>query len=142
MTLQQLITTYHQAYGKMPAAAFFCPGRLNLIGEHIDYNGGLVMPCAIDYGTYLLVAPNDDQKLRLRSLNFEESIELPLDAPITKLGQCWYNYPLGIFKLLGEQGIAVRNGFDFLFYGNLPIAAGLSSSASIEMVTGFAIGQL
>lgn len=113
---------------------FFSPGRVNLIGEHTDYNGGFVFPCAIDYGTYAAARLNNSGSIRLRSLNFD--FELDIDASgITKdkNGE-WVNYPLGIFTEFRQRGIQI-SGIDILYYGNIPNGAGLSSSASIEMVT-------
>lgn len=120
---------------------FFCPGRVNLIGEHIDYNGGKVMPCAISLGTFLAVAKNTDKKLRFECLNFPETAELHLQSSYAKTGKEWFNYPLGSIHQLLQEDHTV-SGLDMLFYGNLPIGAGLSSSASIEVLTMFAIKEL
>src|ERR1700709_75499 len=128
---------FKEIYNKEADNAYFSPGRVNLIGEHIDYNGGLVMPCAITFGTYLLIAPNADGVLRFRSLNFEEALEIPLQLHYDKQGEGWFNYPLGVFEHFLIDGHQLQ-GFDLLFYGDIPIGSGLSSSASIEVVTAFA----
>jgi galactokinase len=128
-------------FNKETEHAYFSPGRVNLIGEHIDYNGGLVMPCAITFGTYLLVSPNKDNIFRFRSLNFEDSLDIPVQSKYTKTGEKWFNYPLGIIEYFLEGGHAVK-GLDMLFYGDIPISSGLSSSASIEVVTSFALNRL
>src|SRR3978361_558769 len=98
---------YHEfqsLYGKQAEHAYFSPGRVNLIGEHIDYNGGLVMPCAITFGTYVLVALNDDGVFRFRSLNFDDQLDIPLQANYEKTGETWFNYPLGIIDYFVKQG--------------------------------------
>ena len=128
-------------FKKEPGNIFFCPGRVNLIGEHIDYNGGQVMPCAITKGTFLAVARNNDKKLRFQCLNFPETTELPIQASYTKTGKEWFNYPLGMINSILQQGHNI-DGLDMLFYGNLAIGAGLSSSASIEVLTGYTVNQL
>jgi len=128
---------FKKIFKKEPESIFFCPGRVNLIGEHIDYNGGEVMPCAISLGTYLAVAKNTDKKLRFRCLNFPEKADLSLQDSYTKTGKEWFNYPLGIVNEMVKQEQPV-SGLDMLFYGDLPIGAGLSSSASIEVLTAFA----
>lgn len=120
---------------------FFAPGRVNLIGEHIDYNGGLVMPCAITYGTTLLTAPNTEGLFRFRSTNFNEVLDIPVKDFYEKTGSSWFNYPLGVLHNFITEGKQVQ-GLDMLFYGNLPIGAGLSSSASVEIVTAFAFNTL
>ena len=132
---------FNKIYNKEAAYAYFSPGRVNLIGEHIDYNGGLVMPCAITFGTYLLVSPNEDNLFRFRSLNFDDKLDIPLQKSYTKTGECWFNYPLGIIEYFLEGGHPVQ-GLDMLFYGDIPISSGLSSSASIEVVTAFALNDL
>jgi galactokinase len=132
---------FNNSYHKNAENTWFSPGRVNLIGEHIDYNGGLVMPCAITFGTYLLTAANNDNVLRFRSLNFEETFEIPLQPHYEKTGDSWFNYPLGVFEYFLKEGHQPQ-GLDMLFYGDIPIGSGLSSSASIEVVTAFALNQL
>lgn len=116
--------------------SFFAPGRINLIGEHTDYNGGHVFPAAISYGTYALGAKRNDLKLRFYSLNFPETgiIECNLSNLNYNEEHEWANYPKGIFSLLSEE-LSFSTGADILFYGNIPNGAGLSSSASIELAT-------
>jgi galactokinase len=114
---------------------------VNLIGEHIDYNGGQVMPCAVSAGTFLAVAKNTDKKLRFQCLNFPEKAELHLQASYSKTGKAWFNYPLGVLNELIQQGRTL-SGLDMLFSGDLPIGAGLSSSASIEVLTAFACSEV
>lgn len=128
-------------YGKPADNAFFSPGRVNLIGEHIDYNGGLVMPCAITLGTSMLTAPNNDGVFRFRSVNFEDTADIPLQSSYTKENSCWYNYPLGVIQHFLMDGHQLQ-GLDMLYHGNVPIGSGLSSSASIEVVTAFAFNKL
>ncbi|MES2266301.1 MAG: galactokinase [Bacteroidota bacterium] len=128
-------------YGKEATETYFSPGRVNLIGEHIDYNGGLVMPCAITFGSYLLVSPNNENIFRFKSLNFTEQAEVPLGADHKKIGEVWYNYPVGVIAHFLNDGKKLQ-GLDMLFYGDIPIGSGLSSSASIEVVTAFALNDL
>lgn len=132
---------FNSLYGKDATETYFSPGRVNLIGEHIDYNGGLVMPCAITFGSYLLVAPNNENVFRFKSLNFEEQAEVPLHADHKKTGEFWYNYPVGVISYFQNDGKDLQ-GLDLLFYGDIPIGSGLSSSASIEVVTAFALNNL
>jgi galactokinase len=132
---------FEKLYHKKAAAAYFSPGRVNLIGEHIDYNGGLVMPCAITFGTYLLVSPNEDNVFRFRSLNFDDTLDIPVQTHYTKTSEKWFNYPLGVMEYFLKDGHQL-NGLDMLFYGDIPIGSGLSSSASIEVVTSFALNHL
>ena len=136
-----LYKAFNTQFNKEPENAWFSPGRVNLIGEHIDYNGGLVMPCAITFGTYLLVSPNDDNVLRFRSLNFDDKLDIPLQAGYIKSVEGWFNYPLGVIEYFLKDGHKLR-GMDMLFYGDIPIGSGLSSSASIEVVTAFALNEL
>lgn len=141
MTKSELQENFRNRFQKDATHFFFCPGRVNLIGEHIDYNGGKVMPCAISLGTFLAVAKNTDKKLRFECLNFPETAEFNLQTSYTKTGKEWFNYPLGsINQLLQEEHII--SGLDMLFYGNLPIGAGLSSSASIEVLMMYAAKEL
>ena len=132
---------FQQRFQKKPDYIFFSPGRVNLIGEHIDYNGGQVMPCAISLGTYLAISKNKDKVFRFQCLNFPETAELHLQNSYTKSGKEWFNYPLGILDQVLGLGHPV-SGLDMLFEGNLPIGAGLSSSASIEVLTTYALDQL
>jgi len=126
-------------YHKKADALYFTPGRVNLIGEHIDYNGGLVMPCAITLGTWVAIARNNDNKFRFKSLNFD--IETEVDNQLnTKNGGVWANYPIGIINEIIKDGKEI-SGLDFLFYGNIPIGSGLSSSASIEIATAYALNS-
>ena len=139
--LDSLKHQFLNLFGQESKNSFFAPGRVNLIGEHIDYNGGLVLPCAVTFGTYLLTAPNNDGVFRFRSTNFEEILDIPLQDSYQKTGKEWYNYPLGVIHNLLALGVKLQ-GLDLLYYGNLPIGAGLSSSASVEVVTAFAFDQL
>jgi galactokinase len=141
MDVNAIIKEFSVRYGATPEHIFFSPGRVNLIGEHIDYNGGLVMPCAISMGTYLAVSKNKEKKLRFECLNFPETAELHLQNSYSKSGKEWFNYPLGVINEILQTGNDI-SGLDTLFYGNLPIGAGLSSSASIEVLMGFAISKM
>jgi len=136
-----LFKEFNKNYNKDAENAYFSPGRVNLIGEHIDYNGGLVMPCAITFGTYLLLSPNNDGVFRFRSLNFEDKLDIAVQDDYTKTGEKWFNYPLGVIEYFLKGGHALQ-GMDMLFYGDIPISSGLSSSASIEVVTAFALNDL
>ncbi|MBS4200422.1 galactokinase [Bacillus sp. FJAT-49732] len=123
---------------------FFAPGRVNLIGEHTDYNGGHVFPCALDIGTTLLVRKREDNVLRFYSMNFPDVgvIESPLDNLLYKEEDDWANYPKGVVDVFQKEGKTISTGLDLLFYGNIPNGAGLSSSASIELVTGVMLNEL
>ncbi|WP_374951748.1 galactokinase [Mucilaginibacter sp.] len=138
---EDLKNDFSSAYHKEPAHTYFSPGRVNLIGEHIDYNGGLVMPCAITFGTYLLVSPNGANVFRFKSLNFDDIAEIPLQSSYDKDGNGWYNFPLGVISYFTQHDKLLQ-GLDMLYYGDIPIGSGLSSSASIEVVTAFALNQL
>jgi galactokinase len=120
---------------------FFSPGRVNLIGEHTDYNGGYVFPCAIGYGTYLAVRLTDTKKIRLSSLNFSGDVSIGSDVSPVKMEKSWANYPLGVMNEFIKRGFQLR-GMDMIFSGDVPNGAGLSSSASIEMVTAVALNTL
>lgn len=141
MDMNAMINEFSSRFGTNPEHIFLCPGRINLIGEHIDYNGGKVMPCAISLGTHLAISKNKDKLLRFHSLNFPETIELHLQEGYSKTGKTWFNYPLGVINELLQEGNMI-SGLDMLYHGNLPIGAGLSSSASIEVLTAFALNQL
>lgn len=123
---------------------FFSPGRVNLIGEHTDYNGGHVFPCALTMGTYGLVRKRDDKALRFYSLNFEAVgvIESSLDELVFVEEDNWANYPKGVIWAMKEKGYEITQGFDLLVYGDIPNQSGLSSSASLEVLTGTIIKEL
>lgn len=135
-----LTENFNQYFNKLPSEVYFTPGRVNLIGEHIDYNGGLVMPCAITLGTWVAIAPNNENRFRLRSLNFNEHADVESNVLHQKDGSNWFNYPIGMINEFINDGKEVQ-GMDLLFYGNIPIGSGLSSSASVEIATGFAIND-
>lgn len=143
MDTRFLINTFQSLYpqNQHQPRLFFSPGRVNLIGEHTDYNGGHVFPCALSFGTYLAVAPNGSQSIRLATTNFEFRHETALDEIGKKVGEEWVNYPLGVIHELLQAGYGL-NGADFLFSGDIPNKSGLSSSASIELVTGVACNEL
>lgn len=122
---------------------FFAPGRVNLIGEHVDYNGGHVLPCALHMGTYVVARKRKDDLIRMHSLNFEDEgiIEVSLDQLEYRGSHGWANYPKGVISLM-HQHQSLGSGADLLFYGNIPNGAGLSSSASIEMATAVCMNEL
>lgn len=122
---------------------FFSPGRVNLIGEHTDYNGGHVFPCALTIGTYALISKRDDNKCFVNSLNFENlgTIEFSLDNLVNDKAHDWANYPKGVIKTLADHGYKASHGFNILFYGNIPNGSGLSSSASLEVLMGCIINE-
>ena len=123
---------------------YFAPGRVNLIGEHTYYNGGHVFPCALTIGTYAIVRKREDRKMRFYSQNFEKLgiVEGSLDNLVYDKAADWTNYPAGVVWAFGEKGYTVDKGFDMLLFGNIPNGSGLSSSASVEVVTGVAVRDL
>jgi galactokinase len=124
--------------------AFFAPGRVNLIGEHTDYNGGYVFPCALNFGTYALARKREDSKVKMISKNFEELgvIEFDINNLVYREEDNWANYPKGIIKTFKDAGYNIDSGLEILFFGNIPNGAGLSSSASIELATSIALKSL
>lgn len=137
--MQTLIKQFHSIFQtNSTPRTFFAPGRINLIGEHTDYNGGHVFPAAISYGTYALAAKRNDQQLRFYSMNFPEKGIITCDIADLTFNDShdWANYPKGVFLHLMDAGFHLSHGADILYYGNIPNGAGLSSSASIELVTG------
>lgn len=120
------------------AGVYFAPGRVNLIGEHTDYNGGHVFPCALTIGTYGVARKRTDNKLRFFSMNFERLgvIESSLEELVPSQEAGWTNYPKGVIWAFGEKGMKVPCGMDLLLNGNIPNGSGLSSSASVEVLTG------
>lgn len=118
---------------------YFAPGRVNLIGEHTDYNGGHVFPCALTIGTYAVARKREDSKLRFYSMNFERLgvIESEIKNLKPEKEADWTNYPKGVMWAFGEKGYEIPCGMDLLLNGNIPNGSGLSSSASVEVLTGF-----
>ena len=118
---------------------YFAPGRVNLIGEHTDYNGGHVFPCALSIGTYALARKNDCGKMRFYSLNFTRFGMLAVEGPANEFTNVpadnWCNYPKGVMWAYTQKGYTIDSGLDILYYGNIPNGSGLSSSASIEVAT-------
>jgi len=141
MTVQELKTAFEATYGKLADAVYFSPGRVNLIGEHTDYNGGAVFPCALSFGTYLLIRKNGKNVVNFWSLNEPEAQNIVLDQLSIPLSKSWVNYPLGVFAQFIKRGIEITEGFDILIWGNVPNGAGLSSSAALEVVTAFALNN-
>ncbi|UCG27880.1 MAG: galactokinase [Bacteroidales bacterium] len=141
METDNLVSEFYQRYGKaggMPRI-YFSPGRVNLIGEHTDYNGGYVFPCALGYGTYLLVRGTVSPEVRFASMNFDFTASVPLDKLPVKAGNEWINYPMGVFNEFMKIGVPIPKGTELLYYGDIPDGAGLSSSASIETVTAYMV---
>jgi galactokinase len=142
MDIATLKNEFTRQYGiNGDIAVYFGPGRVNLIGEHTDYNGGYVFPCALDFGTYLLARKSKDQVIRFTTTNFPTRAEVAFRNIHTKLGKAWINYPLGVINQFVEKGYKLI-GMDLLFSGNVPNGAGLSSSASIEMVTAVTLNDI
>jgi galactokinase len=136
--LTQLRDEFVQLFGgEGDIRTFFAPGRVNLIGEHTDYNGGHVFPCALSVGTYAIARKRKDGLIRVFSKNFQEwgLIEFLLNELEFNELHNWANYPKGVVKIFKDHGYPIEHGFDVLFFGNVPNGAGLSSSASIELVT-------
>lgn len=123
---------------------FFAPGRINLIGEHTDYNGGYVFPASISFGTYAVAMQRTDSQIRFYSMNFDDNgiISSTLDNLAYDTKDDWANYPKGMISKFIDAGFSISSGFDVLYYGNIPNGAGLSSSASIELVTGVLLEKL
>ncbi|QZE14599.1 galactokinase [Halosquirtibacter laminarini] len=141
MNIQDLKSKFIEKYGEGDVDVFFSPGRVNLIGEHTDYNGGFVFPCALTFGTYCLVRRVERTSFRFASLNLPFETELSMDELTAPLDDKWVNYPLGVLAQFVKKGIAFDGGADLMFYGNVPNGAGLSSSAALEVVTAVAIND-
>ncbi len=136
---EKLIQQFQKLYGSDgDIRTYFAPGRVNLIGEHTDYNGGHVFPCALTLGTYGIVRSREDRKLRFFSVNFEKLgvIETSLDELVPDPKANWTNYPKGVMWAFEKRGYQLTHGLDILIYGNIPNGSGLSSSASLEVLTG------
>ena len=140
MKLEELAQHFEKAFGS-PPRIFCAPGRVNLLGEHTDYNDGFVMPCAIGFSTRVAISPRTDRKLVIRSEEFSEQFEFDLDN-LPRHGQgAWSDYVLGIAVMLAEIGHP-SSGASLLVRGEVPIGAGLSSSAAIEVASALALMSL
>lgn len=139
--IQELTQRFINIYGGTSEGirVFHAPGRVNLIGEHTDYNGGYVFPAALTFGTTLLARERGDDQLGLASTNFELRKQLPIAPIVFDEADDWMNYPKGVVNELQQRGIVFENGYDLLYHGEIPNGAGLSSSASIEVVTAYAL---
>lgn len=142
--MSNLNNTFLEVFGKVPDRAFFSPGRVNLIGEHTDYNGGNVFPCAITFGTYGLVRKREDKLVRVYSMNFKEKgvIEFSIDNLEYDKEHNWANFVKGMFKFVGNEVEQEFKGMDLLVHGTIPNGSGLSSSASLEMLIGVILDEM
>lgn len=141
----QLMEKFQKLFGEGgDIRSYFSPGRVNLIGEHTDYNGGHVFPCALTIGTYGVARKRGDRKIRLYSENFSKMgvIETSLDDLVYQDSAGWTNYPKGIVWTFQEKGYPIDKGFDMLMYGNIPNGSGLSSSASVELLMGIILKDM
>ena len=140
-----VLKKFEEVFGDVEGAkVYFAPGRVNLIGEHTDYNGGHVFPCALTIGTYGVARKRNDRKLRFYSMNFESLgvIESSLEDLVPAPEADWTNYPKGVMWAFGQKGMEVPFGMDILLNGNIPNGSGLSSSASVEVLTGYILRDL
>ena len=144
LSIQQLRSDFATIFGAEADHTFFSPGRINLIGEHTDYNGGHVFPAAISLGTYGAARKRDDNLLRFYSANFEDKgiIEVPLEDLRFEKEHNWTNYPKGVLHFLQKAGHVIDKGMDVYVFGNIPNGSGLSSSASLELLTGIIAERL
>ena len=143
MNIEELRQAFEQAYSQQPSGVYFSPGRVNLIGEHTDYNGGHVFPCALSFGTYLLIAPNALKQWRFKSLNQPQILSVEVTStPAPLPNNAWANYVLGVLAQFIKNGTKIDSGYDILIWGNVPAGAGLSSSAALEVVTAYAMNDL
>ncbi len=142
---KELLQKFEEIFGtEGEYQVYFAPGRVNLIGEHTDYNGGHVFPCALTIGTYAVARKRADDKLRFYSMNFEKLgiIESSIKKLAYKEEDNWTNYPKGVLWAMQKRGFAIDGGLDVLYFGNIPNGSGLSSSASLEVLTGFILKDL
>lgn len=145
MMKKKLFDMFAELFGNSEGARFyFSPGRVNLIGEHTDYNGGHVFPCALTLGTYGAARKREDNKIHFYSMNLDSFgiVEASLDDLTNKKEYNWANYPLGVVWAFKEKGHTITSGFDMVIWGNIPNSSGLSSSASLEVLTGVILTDL
>ncbi len=141
MTIDQLKEKFIEKYGEGDFNGYFSPGRVNLIGEHTDYNGGFVFPCALSFGIYCLIRKTGRKTVRFASLNMDFETEVSVKELNKPIGKEWVNYLIGVFAQFLKRGIEFESGADILIYGDVPNGAGLSSSAALEVVTAVAINE-
>lgn len=142
---ETVLKKFEELFGDVNGVnVYFAPGRVNLIGEHTDYNGGHVFPCALTIGTYAAVRKRADRKLNFYSMNFEELgiMETSLDDLTPSDAAGWTNYPKGVMWAFAERGMKMDCGLDIVLNGNIPNGSGLSSSASLEVLTGYYLRDL
>lgn len=142
---KELLARFAEIFGSTEGAkVYFAPGRVNMIGEHTDYNGGHVFPSALTIGTYGVARKREDDKLYFYSMNFESLgvIQSSLEDLKPDKEADWTNYPKGVIWAFGEKGMKVSKGMDLLLFGNIPNGSGLSSSASVEVLTGFILRDM
>jgi len=145
LNIENLKEIFSEKFGSINnIKSYFAPGRVNLIGEHTDYNGGYVFPCALSFGTYAIAREREDEKVLLYSVNFPEVgiVETGINQLAYKKEDDWANYPKGITKIFKDKNLNINKGFEILYYGNIPNGAGLSSSASISIVTSLLLKDL
>lgn len=145
MIWEEVLAKFKELFGdEGEIGVYFAPGRVNMIGEHTDYNGGHVFPCALTIGTYGVARKREDQKLRFYSMNFEQLgvIESSIVDLKPEKEADWTNYPKGMIWAFGEKGMKAEQGMDLVLFGNIPNGSGLSSSASVEVLTGFILKDL
>ena len=142
MTIEQLKAKFIEKYGEGEISGYFSPGRVNLIGEHTDYNGGFVFPCALSFGIYCLIRTTDRKTVRFASLDMSFETEVTLENLNIAIGKEWVNYPIGVFAQFMKKGLNFDKGADLLFYWDVPTGAGLSSSAALEVVTAVVINDI
>lgn len=142
MTIEELKQKFVEKYGEGEFHGYFAPGRVNLIGEHTDYNGGFVFPCALSFGTYCLIRKTDRKTVKFASLNLPFEAEVPVEDLNKPVGKEWVNYCIGVFAQFIKKGVKFEQGADILIYGDVPNGAGLSSSAALEVVTATAVNDI
>lgn len=145
MVWEEVLAKFKELFGdEGEIGVYFAPGRVNMIGEHTDYNGGHVFPCALTIGTYGVARKREDKKLRFYSMNFENLgvLESSVEGLKPEKEADWTNYPKGVMWAFGEKGMKVEQGMDLVLFGNIPNGSGLSSSASVEVLTGFILRDM
>lgn len=143
MELAELKELFNQSFGESEneIKCFHSPGRVNLIGEHTDYNGGYVFPCALSFGIYAVARKRNDNKIKFKSTNFDLEVENDLENIEYKKEDGWANYPKGVIKVFSDSGLKL-GGLEVIFSGNIPNGAGLSSSAALELAMSVVLNEL